>query len=367
MDITQTELKAMKAKQLRRIIREAIQEILTEDQAADKKAQDSAKQAETAKLQALQKKKSELSKAVAPEEKPAQDAEKMAVDKEIAQTTKKIQKLNKPGLGALELDEMARTAKGFRLADDNVDVAQYANKRVSGVSLQDIISYFRENPGADKKSLQSQFNFVRPQIANAVVNALLDAGVLVKLGAGGEVEATPEPGETAPTQATEPEDLFMGSGENPLSMYFDNEPNDDGSEDFTDNVEPETDELEKAEPTTSKMSDADYEAFMKYDDLSQRLAATKSNIIKLKRRKGGSPGDLTDKPSTELVRLRDLKASLEDRINALVAGSDYLKKKIEKQTGKAYVEPVVEPEETEEEPLDEWTIGKLQYYAGIKK
>jgi len=66
---------------------------------------------------------------------------------------------------------MARTPKGFRLADENIDTAQYANKRVSGTSLQDIINYFRENPGADKKSLQSQFNFARPQIANAVVNA----------------------------------------------------------------------------------------------------------------------------------------------------------------------------------------------------
>ena len=368
MDITTNELKSMKAKQLRRLVREAIQEVLNEGAAEDKAAQDAAKAAEAKQLAALNKKKSELAaNPPAPTEKPSRDAEVKAIDAKIKSTQTRIQKLSKPNVSPLDLDEMARVAKGFRLADDNVDVAQYANKRVSGVSLQDIISYFRENPGADKKSLQSQFNFVRPQIANAVVNALLDAGVLVKLGAGGEVEATPEPGEAAPTQASEPEDLFMGSAENPLAMYFDNVANDDGSEDFTDNVEPETGELEKAEPTTSKMSDADYEAFMKYDDLSQRLAATKSNIIKLKRRKGGSPGDLTDKPSTELVRLRDLKASLEDRINTLVAGSDYLKKKIEKQTGKAYVEPVVEPEETEEEPLDEWTIGKLQYYAGIKK
>ena len=57
MDITTNELKSMKAKQLRRMVREAIQQVLAEDQAADKKAQDSAKQAETAKLQALQKKK----------------------------------------------------------------------------------------------------------------------------------------------------------------------------------------------------------------------------------------------------------------------------------------------------------------------
>ena len=368
MDITQTELKAMKAKQLRRIIREAIEEILAEGPAEDKKAQDAAKQAETAKLQALQKKKSELSKAVSPEEKPAQDAEKVAVDKSIALTTKKIQRLNKPGLDVLELDEMARIAKGFRLADENIDTAQYANKRVSGTSLQDIINYFRENPGADKKSLQTQFNFARPQIANAVVNALLDAGVLVKLGAGGEIETTPEPGEEVAPQATEPEDLFMGGAENPLSMYFDNEPNDDGSEDFTDSTEPEDGELEKAEPTAGSMSDEDYEAFMKYDDLSQRLAATKSNILKLRKSRTAA-GDISDKPSTELQRLRDLKKSLEDRINTLVAGSDYLKNKIAKQTGKPVEEPTVEPEEDEtlEEGLDEWTVGKMQYYAGIKK
>ena len=361
MDITTNELKSMKAKQLRRMVREAIQQVLAEDQAADKKAQDSAKQAETAKLQALQKKKSELSKAVAPEEKPSQDAEKMAVDKEIAQTTKKIQKLNKPGLGALELDELARIAKGFRLADENFDATPYATRRVSGTSLEDVINYFRENPGADKKSLQAQFNFARPQISNAIVNALLDAGVLVKLGAGGEVEATPEPGEETAPKATDPEDLFMGGAEDPLSMYFDGEPNADGSEDF----EPEAGEIEKAEPSASSMSDEDYEAFMKYDELKRRLDATKSNILKT-RKSRGTAGDIADKPSTELQRLRDLKKSLEDRINDLVAGSDYLKKKLAKDMPPAPPVETPNDEETLEEGLDEWTINKLQFYAGIK-
>ena len=361
MDITTNELKSMKAKQLRRMVREAIQQVLAEDQAADKKAQDSAKQAETAKLQALQKKKSELSKAVAPEETPSQNAEKMAVDKEIAQTTKKIQKLNKPGLGALELDELARIAKGFRLADENFDATPYATRRVSGTSLEDVINYFRENPGADKKSLQAQFNFARPQISNAIVNALLDAGVLVKLGAGGEVEATPEPGEETAPKATDPEDLFMGGAEDPLSMYFDGEPNADGSEDF----EPEAGELEKAEPSASTMSDEDYEAFMKYDELKRRLDATKSNILKT-RKSRGTAGDISDKPSTELQRLRDLKKSLEDRINDLVAGSDYLKKKLAKDMPPAPPVETPNDEETLEEGLDEWTINKLQFYAGIK-
>jgi len=342
MDITQTELKAMKAKQLRRIIREAIEEILAEGNTyAGKGAVDDMKKDPAfGTLSGVGK----------------QDAEK------------KLQQGGSVTIGEADIDEMARTPKGFRLADENIDTAQYANKRVSGTSLQDIINYFRENPGADKKSLQTQFNFARPQIANAVVNALLDANVLVKLGAGGEVEATPEPGEETAPQATEPEDLFMGGSENPLSMYFDNEPNTDGSEDFTDETEPDAGELEKSEPAAGSMSDEDYEAFMKYDELKRRLDATKSNILKLRKSRTAA-GDISDKPSTELQRLRDLKKSLEDRVNALVAGSDYLKNKIAKQTGKPVEEPTVEPEEDETvaEGLDEWTIGKMQYYAGIKK
>ena len=211
--------------------------------------------------------------------------------------------------------------------------------------------------------MQAHFGFVRPQIANAIVNGLLDAGILVKLGAGGEVEATPEPGEEAPVQATEPEDLFMGGSENPLAMYFDGEPNDDGSEDF----EPEAGEIEKAEPSASTMSDEDYEAWMKYDELKRRLDATKSNILKT-RRSRGTAGDISDKPSTELQRLRDLKKSLEDRVNDIVAGSDYLKKKLSKDVPPPPpVETPEEEEDTLDEGLDDWTINKLQYYAGIKK
>ena len=332
MDITTNELKSMKAKQLRRMVREAIQEVIKEADLspAEKTAKDAEMKAIDAKLKALQAKKSDL----------ASGREEIVED---------------------EVNELARIAKGFRLADENFDATQYANRRVSGTSLEDIINYFRENPGADKKSLQTQFNFARPQIANAIVNALLDAGVLVKLGAGGEVEATPEPGEeTAPT-ATEPEDLFMGGAEDPLAMYFDGEPNADGSEDF----EPEAGELEKAEPSASTMSDEDYEAFMKYDELKRRLDSTKSNILKL-RKSRATAGDISDKPSTELQRLRDLKKSLEDRVNDLVAGSDYLKKKLAKDMPPAPPVETPDGEETLEEGLDDWTINKLQYYAGIK-
>jgi hypothetical protein len=321
----------MKAKQLRRLVQEAIISVLNEDVADD-----------------------------------AKNAELNAINKQIVALNAKKTNIasGKDTIPEGEMDEMARIAKGFRLADPNIDSAQYSTKRVSGTSLSDVIEFFRANPGAEKTALQAQFNFVRPQIANALVNGLLDAGILVKLGAGGEEEAPVAPGETAPVQATEPEDMFMGNAENPLSMYFDKEPNANGEEDFNDDEEPTVDDMEKSDAPVSSISDEDYEAWMKYGELKQRLDSTKSNITKLRKGKSGMMGDISDKPSTELQRLLDLKSSLEERIAALVATSPYLQAKLKKEEP---VAPAIKPEDLEVEPLDEWTIGKMQYYAGIKK
>jgi hypothetical protein len=335
MDITTNELNTMKVKQLRRLIRESVMEVLKE---AD----------------------------ISPAEKTAKDAKMKAIDAEIKALQAKKGDLasGREGVAEGNMDEMARVPKGFRLADPNLNTATYT-KTISGTPLSAILDYFKENPGADVKSVQSQFNFVRPQIANGLVKGLLDAGLLVKLTASGEEVAPVAPDEEAPTQATEPEDLFMGSAENPLAMYFDNVPNADGDEDFNDSEEPTTGELEPAEPAAGSMSDEDYEAFMKYDDLKNRLDATKSNILKAKRSKGGTAGDIGDKPGTELARLQDLKTSLETRINAIVKTSPYLQKRIEKLTGKAY-EPIEVEDETDE--LDEaYNLRKLQFYAGIIK
>jgi len=337
MDITINELKTMKVKQLRKIIRESIEEVLNEDPAKSKQL----------KIQAAKLRQQ------------ASQIEKQASDEDAKDAQQDTQAATNENL-----KEMARIPKGFRLADPNLDTTSYT-KSISGTPLSAILDYFKENPGADVKSIQTQFNFVRPQIANGLVKGLLDAGVLVKLTASGEEVAPVAPGEEAPVKATEPEDLFMGSATNPLSMYFDNEPNDDGTEDFNDSEEPSAAELEPAEPTASSMSDEDYEAFMKYDDLKNRLDATKSNILKSKRSKGGTAGDIGDKPSDEVARLQDLKKSLETRIDAIVKTSPYLQKRIEKLTGKAY-EPIEVEDETDE--LDEaYEMRKLQFYAGIIK
>jgi len=319
----------MKSKELRKIIREAIAEILSEEVI------------DVSNPNALT------------------DPQKQAMIQK-ARTSKRNPKLGTADdpvefVEESDIDEMARIPKGYRLTDDNVDTARFT-KTISGTSLADVINYFRENPGTDKKALQAQFNFARPQIANAIVNGLMDAGVLTKLGAGGEEEA---PGVQAQAPAaTDAEDMFVGGAEDPLAMYFDGEPNADGSEDF----EPEEDAIEKAPPVqVGKVSDADFEASLKYSELERRLAATKSNILKLRKSKPGA-GDIKDVPSDELQRLRALKASLEQRIADLKASSAYVRK----LSGTSEPEDLEMPD-TEEEPLDEWAIGKAQYYAGIKK
>ena len=315
----------MKSKELRKIIREAIAEVLAEaDISGPEKA------AKDAEIKALQ-------------------AKKKAIDAKLGDITSGREEITEDNI-----DELARIAKGYKLADDNVDTSRFT-KTISGTSLADVINYFRENPGADKKALQTQFNFARPQIANAIVNGLMDAGVLVKLGAGGEEE--PAGTQAQAPAATDAEDMFVGGAENPLAMYFDGEPNEDGSEDM---VEPEAGEIEKA-PVAGQLSDEDYEAFLKASTLEDRIAKVKSDILKTKRSKPG--GEFSSEPSTELDRLRALKTSLEQRLADLVAGSKYL----QKRSGVEVDDIELEDEEEPIQEVDQYDLNKMKYYAGIIK
>ncbi len=325
----------MKSKELRKIIREAIADVLAEQATIDV--------TNPSALNVSQK--------------------QTMIQK--ARTSTKNPKLGTPDepvefVEEGDLDELARIAKGYKLADDNVDTSRFT-KTISGTSLADVINYFKENPGADKKSLQSQFNFARPQIANAIVNGLMDAGVLVKLGAGGEEE--PAGTQAQAPAATDAEDMFVGGSENPLAMYFDGEPNADGSEDMNDETEPDAGEIEKASSTVaSKMSDEEFDAWLKYTELERRLAATKSNILKARKSRPGA-GDIKDQPGTEVERLRALKSSLEDRMAALLDKYPSVK-------GGAQEPEDLEMPDTEEEPIqevDQWETNRLKYYAGIIK
>ena len=116
------------------------------------------------------------------------------------------------------------------------------------------------------------------------------------------------------------------------------------------------------------ISDEDFQSWMKYKELSDRLTSVKSNLLKAKRYRS-TPGDINDVGSTarEIKGLTDLKASLEQRIEDLVSKSEYLQKDIAKKTGKELPPPIENPLEDEEDAIDEGVMHRMQYYAGIKK
>jgi hypothetical protein len=354
MDITNESLKSMKAKQLRRLIRESIEEVLNENTAI-------------------------ITTKTGTKSLPFKNSKELDVfknDSNVSSVETTAGQKIKEG----DLDE----AKGYKLINPGMDMNQLTNRKtgepakIAGILLSDILTTIRDTEGISDKQLFDKFKFnpetgigfKKVQQLNGMMKGLKDTGIIDRIGRGGEVEAIPEPGEEQPETIDGPESFLIGSGD-PLAGMFDGLPNDDGSEDFNDEEEPTTGEMEPGtSATTGGMSDDDYEAFMKYKDLADRLAATKSNLLKLRRNKGGVVGDLRDKPSTEEQRLRDLKKSLEDRVNALVAGSTYLQKKVEKETGKAYEPIEIEPEE--EDTIDEafnreYEKRKLQFYAGIIK
>ena len=124
--------------------------------------------------------------------------------------------------------------------------------------------------------------------------------------------------------------------------------------------EPEAGEIETADVSGDRISDEDYEAFMKYTDLENRLSKVKSDVLKAKRARP-SIGDIADTPSSELQNLRDLKNRLQTKMDDLLAGSEYLKARQAKLNKKA------QPEDTESEELNEWAKNRMQFYAGIKK
>lgn len=316
----------MKRSELQEMIRTAIAEAVNEDAAADKAAQQAKKAAIDKEIVALQKTKAELDKETSP-------------------------------LAEEEIDEMANVAVRYELAPDAA-AADFTGKKSRIIAAMQAT----EEP-MSKVDVASAMGYDKQNPINADFMALVADGVIIPSGEQRAPRLTrpaAEPGAEAGAEDTgieggidrdlsdeEVDAMFakvMGGGEE---------------------EEPETGEIEKADVSAASMSDEDYEAFMQYTDLEGRLAKVKSDILKTKRSRGVA-GDISDKPSDEIQRLRDLKDRLQKKMDGLLASSKYLQQRQEKATGKKY-EPIdIEDVETEE-PLDEWTKGRMQYYAGIKK
>ena len=379
----------MKKSELQDIIREALLEVIEEGPAEDKRAQDAALAAEKAQIAALNKKKAELSaQQVAPADKPGKDAEINAVNKNIQAAQMRVNKLSKPGLASTELDEMANVGVRYQLADDVTD-EQIAG--FSGKKAKILAAIKAAGSAVSKMNVAGDMGYNKQNPINKDFMELVDAGVIVSSTEQAAPRLTnPRPAATPSVTPTGDEELYYNPrGRRDLGNMFTSRElaslGLSGQEEMSDEEveaafaaakasgeEPEPEMVAKGKSTSAAtISDEDFQDWMEYSKLSDRLRSVKSNLLKAKRYRG-TPGDINDAGSTarEIKGLTDLKASLEQRIDALVKKSEYLQKDIAKKAGKEYIPPIENPLEDEDEldDLNENALKhRMQYYAGIKK
>jgi predicted nuclease with TOPRIM domain len=290
---------------------------------------------------------------LSPAEKTAKDAEMKAIDAKIKalQVQKGDLTSDRNKITEDNIEEMANVAVRYELAPDAA-AADFTGKKSRIIAAMQAT----EEP-MSKIDVAGALGYNKQNPINADFMALVADGVIIPSGAQSAPRLTRPIGE--PTAAADDDEFGFVRGDmsdEEVDATF-------AKAKASGDDEPEIDGVEKSS-SSATISDDDYEAFMKVSDLEQRLSATKANILKLKKGKSNI-GDISDRPSDELQRLRNLKASLEKRIADAVASSKYLQQRQEKATGKKY-EPI-DIEDVETEPLDEWTKGQMQYYAGIKK
>ena len=293
---------------------------------------------------------------ISPQEKAAKDAELNAINKQIQALQAKKSDLASGRSSVVsenELDELANVAVRYELAPDT-NAADFSGKKNRIITAMQAT----EEP-MSKIDVAGELGYDKQNPINKDFMELVAAGTIVASGAQAAPRLNRPAGEPTTSRVTDDEfDFIQGDmSDEEVDATF-------AKAMAAGDDEPEMGDIEKADASAAQMSDEDYEAFMKVSDLENRLASTKSNILKLKKGKS-TAGDISDRPSDELQRLRDLKTSLEKRIADTVASSKYLQQRQEKTTGKKY-EPI-DIEDVEEEPLDEWAINRAQYYAGIKK
>ena len=395
MNITSHELKTMKVKQLRKIIREAITEVLAEG----KSENDAAK---AARINAVNK------------EIAALNAEKS----EIA--------ANKKPIPEGELAEMASKI-GNKLSDEKMDLSPFAKQELSGRSVEKILAYIRDNPGVTEKQIADEFKFPKQQPINALMSVLrkknipkldkdgnpvkdengniVEIPIITRLdNVGGQVIAPKAPGEEGEEDeepVTGVDALFIGKGDS-LAQFFDNEPNANGSEDFTDEEPKDIEKAEPIRPTTARSKAAEFTTDDRNSRLIQKIinlySTSKTRVKEAADREGGELSSrdvsIAAKKSKESAesQLPELIKQLADKIKAeepevqkaildllakRFASVNYasLSKKLAKEIGIEVKEPVVskeEPEEEEEDTIDEafnreYELRKLQFYAGIRK
>ena len=235
-----------------------------------------------------------------------------------------------------ELDEMARISIKYKIGDlSKLDDLSDKVKNSKGVT--GIIDYLQANEEASVAEIAKE-KFDRPQQAiNPVVQSLVASGVLEPVGGTGIAASRVDKktGKVAPPttkQTLEPEDFFIGKGkfDGPAFEPSDEEvaasfararaAGDGGEEEFVANLKKDA---PKVKPT---ISDEEYNKLMKFLDYKERLRKIESALRQNKKISRGGD-DMISKDRGEAEKLSNMKTDLENRIEDLVAGSEYLQRR----------------------------------------
>lgn len=298
-------------------------------------------------------------------------AEKAAVDAELNSINKQIQALNykKSNLTSgktsvvseNDLDELANVAVRYQLAPD-VTAADFPGKKGRIITAMQAAG-----EPMSKMDVAAEMGYNKQNPINADFMALVASGAIVPAGQQAAPRFSrpqPEPAAVPAMDDEEGDDELPAGYEDPEGGIAGDMSDEEIEASFArmkaggeDEEEIEDIEVDAALSPSKGMSDEEFEAWMAYQELERRLANVKSNILKA-RKSRPTPGDIQDRPSNEVENLRDLKKRLEDKMMAIVSKFPTV--------AKDYKAPEIDVPE-EEETLDEWTMNKMKYYAGIVK
>lgn len=260
-----------------------------------------------------------------------------------------------------ELDELANVAVRYQLAPD-VTAADFPGKKGRIITAMQAAG-----EPMSKMDVAAEMGYNKQNPINADFMALVASGAIVPAGQ----QAAPRFSRPQPEPAAIPaigddeegDDELPAGYEDPEGGIAGDMSDEEIEASFArmkaggeDEEEIEDIEVDAAASPSKGMSDEEFNAWMSYQELERRLANVKSNILKA-RKSRPTPGDIQDRPSNEVENLRDLKKRLEDKMMAIVSQFPTV--------AKDYKAPEID--NPEEEPLDEWTMNKMKYYAGILK
>jgi hypothetical protein len=232
------------------------------------------------------------------------------------------------------VNEMARIPVQYKIGDLS-KLSTLSDKDQNSKWTKGIIDYLKEKGQSDITKMAKE-KFDRPQMAIADLSRrLVTSGVLEPVGGTGI--ATSRIGKTgvvAPpttTQRLEPEDFMIGKGKFDGPAF---EPSDeeiaasfararaagDGEDEFVANLKKDAPKVKPA------ISDEEYNKLMKFLDYKERLRKIDSALRQNKKISRGGD-DMISKDRGEAEKLSNMKTNLEQRIDDLVAGSEYLQRR----------------------------------------